>query len=53
MGLIVTLKRIGFLMIDERRSLKFQSICEYICFVLNREVCGLKYFRGSQSFPSY
>ena len=52
LGLIVISKRIGFLVIDERRSLKFQSICEYICSFLDREVQGLKYLSGSQSFPS-
>ena len=35
------LKRIGFLVLDEQRSLKFQSISEYICYVLDRGVCGL------------
>ena len=42
-----------FLVIGERRSLKFPSICEYICSVLDRGVCGLKYLSGSQFFPSY
>ena len=28
-------------------------VCEYVCSILDREVGGLKYFSGSQSFPSY
>ena len=28
-------------------------VCEYICFILDRELRGLKYLSGSQSFPSY
>ena len=28
-------------------------VCEYISSVLDREVHGLKYLSGSQSFPSY
>ena len=30
----------------------FKVVCEYICSALDREVYGLKYFSGSQSFPS-
>ena len=39
-------------MIDERKNLKFQVFCKYICSVLNREVRVLKYFGRSQSSPS-
>ena len=39
-------------MIDERRNLKFQIFCEYICSVLDREVRGSKYFSGNQSLLS-
>ena len=28
-------------------------VCEYTSSVLDREVRGLKYLSGSQSFPSY
>ena len=28
-------------------------VCEYICSVRDREVRGLKYLSGIQSFPSY
>ena len=30
-----------------------EVVCEYICFVRDREMRELKYLRGSQSFPSY
>ena len=26
-------------------------VCEYICSILDREVRGLKYLSGSESFP--
>ena len=31
----------------------FKVVCEYICFVLDREVRELEFLSGSQSFPSY
>ena len=40
-----------FLTSEEIRS--FKVVCEYISSVLDREVRGLKYLSGSQSFPSF
>ena len=31
----------------------YKVVCEIYCSILDREVRGLKYLSGSQSFPSY